>query len=253
MLILLVSLPPIVLANTPLLNNAITQTQHPTSQNATDKTREYINLDGDLSLSPQQDSLYWNPHSVGLIDTPHWQITFSNQTEMHLETTANESGHIATGAWWTTSFKTKQKIPLYAASPIQIAVSFNVNLLDANLYSGNEWLRIALACAVQRSDNSVVYTEMDLWDSPTALAHPSGNIQHDGNIIYKGGDVVEYKIDQLSQNQWRSCQLDLTSYVNDAWKLKPSDLLESVYFVVEAGGAVNVTLRADDFQIALLT
>jgi hypothetical protein len=246
MLILLLSLPPIVLANAPLLSN-------PTSQNAKGKTRETINLDGNLSLSPQQNSLYWNPHSVGLTTSSHWQITFNNQTEMHLETTANESGHIAMGAWWTTSFKTKQKIPLYTASPVQIAVSFNVNLVNASLHSGNEWLRIALACAVQRIDSSVVYTEMDLWDSPSALVHPSGNIQQGGNIIYKGGDVVEYKIDQLSQDQWRSYQLDLTSCINNAWQLKPGDLLESVYFVVETGGAVNVTLRAGDLQIALLT
>lgn len=252
-LILLMSLPPIVLANTPPLNNATTQTPPPTSQNATDKTHETINLDGDLSLSPKQNSLYWNPHSVGLTSSSHWQITFNNQAEIHLQTTANESGHIATGAWWTTSFKTKQKTPLYTTNPTQIVVSFNVSLVNVSLQSGNEWLRIALACAVQRSDGSVVYTEMDLWDSHTAYANPLGNIQQGGNIIYKGGDVVEYKSDQISQNQWRSYQLDLTSCINNAWQLKPGDLLESVYFVVEAGGAVNVTLRADDLQIALLT
>jgi hypothetical protein len=172
---------------------------------------------------------------------------------MHLQTTTNESGHIATGAWWTTSFITKQKLSLYTASPAQIAVTFNVSLKNINLQTGNEWLRIALACATQRNDNSVVYTEMDLYDSPKALTNPTGNTQQGGNTIYKSTNTIEYQIDHLPQNQWRSYQLDLTSCINNSWQLKPGDLLESVYFVVEADGAVNATFTADDLQISLLT
>jgi hypothetical protein len=253
LLLILVSLPTLSLANIPVSGNATRGTQQFSRKDLASKNLEVLNTDGDLSLNPEQNANVWNPHTVGLTNASSWTITFINETEMRLKTSANEAGHIATGAWWTTSFTTRQKLPLYTSEPVQVAASFRAVLANADLTIGNEWLRIALACAVQRSDNSVVYTEMDLWDSPTALASPSGNIQQGGNIIYKGGDVVEYKIDQLSQNQWKSYQLNLTSRITNAWQLKSSDLLESVYFVVEAGGAVNVTFRADDLQIALLT
>lgn len=242
MIILIMSLPSIVLANTP---QKITQT----NLNATYET---INTDGDLTLSPNQNRYYWNPHAVGLTDQSNWTATYDNQAEIHLETTTNEKGHVATGAWWTTSFKTNQKTPLYTTQPAQIIADFRINILNVTCNTGNEWLRIALASATQRNDGTVVYTEIDLWDSPATLANPSGNINQGGNIIYKGGDVVEYKIDQPHINEWKTNRLDITSYINSAWQLKPGDRLESIYFVVEAAGAVNVTLIADDLQVLRL-
>jgi hypothetical protein len=171
---------------------------------------------------------------------------------MYLKTTATEAGHIATGAWWTNSFKQKQKLPMYTSKPVDIVATLRIDILNANLSLGNEWLRVALACAIQRGDSSVVYTEMDLWDSPPALAHPSGNLRLGGNIVYQGGDVIEYKVSQLVIGQWTAFTLNLTQNINKAWQLKPGDVLESVYFVVEAAGAVNVTVKADDLLIARL-
>jgi hypothetical protein len=243
-LLLAASLPSLLFANVPTSSNATVQLD-PTNA----KT---INIDGDLSQNPEQNRIIWNPHSVGLTSTSDWRITFTDEVEMHLNTTAIETGHIATGAWWTTSFKPKEKLLMYGLEPVNIAASFRINVLNANLYSGKEWLRMALACAIQRSNSSVVYTEMDLWDSPAVLAHPSGNIRLGGNIVYRGGDVVEYKIDQMATLQWRSYALNLTQCINDAWQLKPGDLLESVYFVVEAAGAINATVRADDLLLARL-
>jgi hypothetical protein len=251
-LIILVSLPTLLLTSIPPPDNAKAQPLQFAQEDLTPKTSETINIDGNLSLSPEQNKIYWNPHSVGLTSTSDWKITFTDEVEMHLQTTENAQGHIATGAWWTTSFKTKEKLPMYTSEPVNIAASFRINILTANLHSGKEWLRMALVCAIQRSDNSVVYTEMDLWDSPAVIAHPSGNIELGGNIAYKGGDVVEYKIDQMATLQWRSYALNLTQFINNAWQLKPGDLLESVYFVVEAAGAVNATVRADDVQIVAL-
>jgi hypothetical protein len=252
LLMILVSLPTLLLADIPVSGNATSQPQQLSQQDLKSRTSEIINTDGNLSLSPEQNKIYWNPHSVGLTDASNWKITFTNETEMHLQTTANESGHIATGAWWTTSFKTRQKLPLYTSKPVQIVAGFRINVLNADCSSGNEWLRIALACATQRADGSVVYTEMDLWDSPTALANPSGNINLGGNTVYRGGDVVEYKIDQAPENEWRSYMLDLTDHIDKAWLLRPGDVLESVYFVVEAAGAVTVTVKTDDLAIARL-
>jgi hypothetical protein len=246
------SLPAIFLANIPLSGNATSQPRQNLLRDLTPRTSEILNFDGDLSLNPEQDRIFWNPHSVGLTSASDWKITFTDEAEMHLKTTAAEAGHIATGAWWTTSFESKEKISMYTLRTENIAVSFRINVITADLYSGKEWLRVALACAIQRSDSSVVYTEMDLWDSPTVLAHPSGNVGIGGNTVYRGGDVVEYKVDQVATLQWINYALNLTQYINDAWQLKPGDMLESVYFVVEAAGAVAANVRADDLLIVCL-
>jgi hypothetical protein len=251
-LALIANLPILLLANTPASGNTTARSIQPSQQDLMANTSETININGDLLLSPEQNENLWNAHSVGLTEASDWKITFTDKAEMRLKTTATEAGHIATGAWWTTSFKTKQKLPMYTSKPANIAAGFRINILNADLNSGNEWLRAALACAIQRTDGSVVYTEMDLWDSPRVLAHPSGNVRLGGDIVYQGGDVVEYKVDQAATGQWRSYTLNLTQCINDAWQIKPGDLLESVYFVVEAAGAVNVTVKADFLLIVRL-
>ena len=198
MLITMVSIPLLLLANAPISGNATQDAEQSSLKDFASKTFVVINTDGDLSLNPEQNMNLWNPHAVGLTSASNWRITFVNETEMWLETSASETGHIATGSWWTTSFLTRQRLSIYTSEPVRIAASFRINVLDVDLSSGNEWLRIALACAIQRSDESIVYTEMDLWDSLTALAHPSGNIRLGGDVVYNGGDVVEYKIDQVT-------------------------------------------------------
>jgi len=211
-----------------------------------------INVGGDVSLTEQENRIVWNPHVVGLTGASHWKTTFNNETQITLQTTADEAGHVAAGAWWTTSFKSNSKIQLHTSEPIRIVASFRVKILTASYESNSAWLRMALACAVQRSDDSVVYTEMDFWDSPKALQHPSGNIKEGGDIVYKGGDVVEYKIDQAAMGKWINYSLDLTHFTDRAWSLKSGDSLESVYIVVETmGAAVDVSLIVDDFWITL--
>jgi len=213
---------------------------------------ETLNLDGDLSLTEAQNRAHWNPHSTGLTEASAWSATFHDETEISLTTAPTEAGHVATGAWWTTSFKSQSRIPLYDTEPRQLYAHFRVEIASITLQTENEWLRIALACAVKRGNDAVVYTEMDLWDSPNATRHPSGNIQSGGNTIYRGGDVVEYKIDQASPGEWTSHSVDLTRQVDSAWALKPGDSLESVYVVIEVTGSVSVTLKVDDLWITQL-
>jgi hypothetical protein len=216
----------------------------------TSNTFVTINIDGDVSLNEAENRIYWNPHSVGLTSASNWTVSFNNETQILLRTTADEAGHIATGAWWTTSFKSKTKPPLYTLKPIKFIANFRVNIATVHYEADNEWLRIALACAIQRSDGSVVYTEMDFWDSPNTLGHPSGNIGHGGNIIYRGGDVVEYKIDQAIVGQWTNYSLDLTRFINTAWLLRSGDALESVYIVIETmGTSVDIEVKIDDLWI----
>jgi hypothetical protein len=211
-----------------------------------------INVNGDVSLAEDQNRIHWNPHSTGLTNTSIWNVTFKNETEIFLKTSIGEAGHVATGAWWTTSFKSNEKLQLYNSKPIRLLASFRVNIVKVHHQPSGEWLRIALACAVQRSEGSVVYTEMDFWDSPNTLRHPSGNIRFGGNIVYQGGDVVEYKIDQAETGIWKNYSLDLTRYIDLAWSLKPGDMLESVYIVVETMGAVEVNVKVDDLWITML-
>ncbi len=212
-----------------------------------------INIDGDVALAPEQNRIYWNPHSTGLTNASAWKTTFDNETEIYLRTTDGEAGHVATGAWWTTSFKAAEKLPLYTLKPVRVVANFTVNIVEIDLFKGNEWLRIALACAVQRRDGQVVYTESDIWDSPATLSSPNGNVVTGGNTIYKGGDVVEYKIDQATVGKWTNYSVDLTKSIDSAWSLKSGDVLESAYIVVEAIGSLSVTVAIDDFWLVKLT
>jgi len=216
------------------------------------ETPGIVNVDGDVSLREEQNRNYWNPHTTGLTDASAWAVTFNNETEISLRTTSNEAGHVATGAWWTTGFKTNKKLDLYGSGPLQVVASFRANVAALSLQSGQEWLRIAFACAVQRFDGSVVYTETDFWDSPNALAAPSGNVKTGGNIVYRGGDVVEYKIDQAAIGEWKNYFVDLTRHIDSAWSLKSGDVLESAYIVVEIIGEVSVTVKIDDFWLTKL-
>jgi hypothetical protein len=239
--------PALLLTNCAVSSQAVPQT---TSEQAlTYGKHEIINIDGDVSLNEAQNRIYWNPHSTGLTDASTWSVTFENETKIFLETVQSEAGHVAAGAWWTTSFKTNTRIPLYTGKPQRLFASFRVNIAGVCCQSGDEWLRIALAFAVKRSNGAVVYTEMDFWDSPNTLMHPSGNIKFGGNIVYQGGDVVEYKIDQAVIGEWKGYSLDLTRQFDSAWSLKDGDLLESVYIVVETIGSVTVTLKVDDLWI----
>jgi len=250
--ILLEMLTALLLVNCSVSSQPIPDTGNRMQRTLTVDTARIINVDGDVSLSEVQNRLYWNTHSTGLTNTANWTVTFNNETEIFLKTGPNEAGHVATGAWWTASFKSNEKLPLYTSKPLQVTASFRANVLTADCESGLEWLRIALACAIQRPNGSVVYTEMDFWDSPTVLACQSGNTRFGSNIVYKGGDVVEYKMGQANLAEWTNYSVDLTEHINSAWSLKPGDALESVYVVAEVIGATAVTVKVDDLWIACL-
>src|SRR4030066_146179 len=79
-----------------------------------------------------------------------------------------EPGHIATGTWRTTSFQTRQKTPIYNT---HIQATFQALLTQAAYTPDNEWLRIALATAVQRADGSITYKKLAFYDTPTPHTH----------------------------------------------------------------------------------
>jgi len=211
---------------------------------------EVLNVDGDASLSALEDKKYWNPHMVGFTGAVLWDVSFSDEVSIILKTVNGEGGHIATGMWWTAGFKSRAKIPLHSSFPSKIYVDFDVKVDNIEYGEKDEWLRIALACAVQRGNGYVVYTEMDFWDSPNTQRHPEGNVRLGEDIIYQGGDVVEFKIDQIPIGVWKHYRADLTYYVDRAWRIRPDDQLESVYIVIESGNnPVKVLLRVDNLWI----
>ena len=227
-----------LLATLPLITNALT------TQTAA-KTTVTINTNGDLTLSDQENRDTWNPHTCGFTQAT---ATFANNTcTINLNKTTPEPGHIATGAWWTTNFRTRQKPALINT---QVQATFQACLTQATYQPPNEWLRIALATATQRADGTVVYTELDFYDTPNTQNHPTGNTNTGGNTIYEAGDVVEYKTDQIPTNQWKNYTLDITSHVNQAWTVRQGDQLESVYIVIEtANTPTQVTLQIRNLWI----
>jgi hypothetical protein len=86
--------------------------------------------------------------------------------------------------------------------------------------------------------------------NPRTVQHK--NISRGGNLIYKGGDVIEYRMAQAGLAKWTNYMLDLTKSINQGWPLKPGDMLESVYIVVEAIGQTTVTVKVDDLWIVAL-
>jgi len=210
-----------------------------------------LNIDGDVSLRASEDEKYWNPHAVGFTGAVVWNVYFNDDVLIILETVNGEGGHVATGMWWTAGFKSRTKMPLCGPMPPKVYVNFDIKVDNIEYEVEGEWLRIALACAVQRNDGSVVYTEMDLWDSPNTQRHPKGNIHLGGDIIYQGGDVVEFKIDRIPIGEWKHYPVDLTSYIDRAWKIRPHDCLESVYIVVESSSKpVKVVMRIDNLWMS---
>lgn len=210
-----------------------------------------VNLDGDLSLDGFEDHMYWSPHATGLEDVSKWNVTFTDELSISIKTERADSGHVAAGAWWTSAFKPANKLSLYSSKPMRLLASFTANVAFAKCISGQEWLRFAIAFAVQRSDGSVVYTELDFWDSPKVLDSEKGDVRTGGDLIYSGGGVVEYKIAQAGIGIWTNYSLDLGSCFDRAWSVKTGDMLESVYLVVEVVGDVEVLLKADNLWIAV--
>mgnify|MGYP000232784499 CR=1 FL=1 len=230
-------------------------TPHPEPYRSHPRSGEWktLNLNGDVSLPPPYCGRHWSMHTVGFTDATVWRVFFEGEVKVVLKTASGERGHLAVGMWWTTGFRHGLKIPLISSTPTRIVVDFDVMIESLRLEGVDRWLRVALACAVQRGDGAVVYTEMDFWDSPNTLRHPRGNVSLGGEIVYQGGDVVEYKIDQIPLGVWRHYRVDLTEYVDRAWGIRPGDRLESVYIVIEViENPVEIVLHLDNFWVKAL-
>jgi hypothetical protein len=206
-----------------------------------------LNVDGDVSFPTVDDRRVWNPHACGFTQDAMWDFSFGESVAIALRTVSGEGGHVAAGMWWTSGFVDGEKIPL---EDTRIQVDFDVRVSRFEYEAPDDWLRIALACAVQRGSGDVVYTELDVLDSPTTQQHPRGTIRWGGDVLYQFGDVVEFKVDQLPLAAWRHYQLDVTDYIDRAWQIRAGDRLESVYLVVESDRtAVDVLVAVDNLWI----
>ncbi|MEM1564003.1 MAG: hypothetical protein QW161_04950 [Candidatus Bathyarchaeia archaeon] len=197
-----------------------------------------MNIDGDLEFDTIQDYWFWHPHSAGgnIAEKmgDEWNVSFSDYATLVLKASEGKYGHIAAGTWWINWAEAGfSKVPLNQT----IIVSVDIRVRAAN-YTGDAWLRIAIASAFQDPNSiggySVKYTELDLYDNPQALSHPQGNAKRGGNIIFQGGDVVEFKYDSIQLGEWRHYEFNMTKWHEDAWNdIAKTGLLESVYIVIE--------------------
>jgi hypothetical protein len=188
-----------------------------------------------------------------------WWINFTDKADMYLGGN-NILENIATGFWWG-SFPNGNKYPIDDIQTLEAVVDINVIRAD---YSDNDWLRYAIDTAVVRnngplcSNYSVIYTELDFWDSPAALHHPNGNINQGGDTIFAGGNVVEYKIDNWENrplNQWKHYHIDFLPYINSTLKtlcngvgIQSGDKLESVYVVIETNSSTTSEILVANFS-----
>jgi len=196
-----------------------------------------LNVDGDLELDALKDAVFWHPHSAGgniAEMDDEWNVSFGDYATIVLKVSEGNYGHIAVGTWWIDWAESGfSKVPLNQT----IIVAVDIRVRDVNL-TGKAWLRIAIASAFQDPKSvggyGVKYTELDLYDSQQALNHPKGNIKNGGNIIFKGGDVVEFKYDFIPLDEWRHYEFNLTRWHENAWgNIVKRWLLESVYIVIE--------------------
>jgi hypothetical protein len=214
---------------------------------------DVVNVDGDVSLSEGENWVCWNPHSTGFTARSVWTASFGGEVCLSLGTVAGEAGHVACGAWWTAGFRSGVRVPLCAGGLDRFCVCFRACVVAAVCGAGGEWLRFALAFAVKRGDGGVVYTELDFWDSAAVMVRASGDVRFGGDVVFRGGDVVEFKVGQAVVGLWRSYSLDLSGMFERAWGIRQGDLLESVYVVVEAEGCVSAGLKVDDFWVTRLS
>jgi hypothetical protein len=204
-----------------------------------------LNLGGAVDIPA--DGRHWNFHSFGFEGDVDWRVDIGEKVEVSLKTEKGDSGHIAVGTWWNNGFTEKTKIPLYNH---EIRVEFDVKINKFEYLEPGEWLRVALACAVQRSDGTVVYTELDFIDSPNTLKHPHGDIASGGDVVYRGGNVVEFMVDEMPLGVWRHFSLRITDYIEKAWLISEGDVLESVYLVIETDdNPVQVELELDNLWL----
>ena len=216
-----------------------------------------LNSDGNFSADSATDAAYHNPHVFGDVQT--WSISFNDYMTLQLQSNSTNIGHIASGTWyynWSLPSTTvHDRMPLNYT----YILDTDVRITNVNFSSG-AWLRIAFAAAFcdryNQSGHDVKYTELDIYDSPTALNSSSGDAAGGGNVIYQGQDVVEYRVANVNiSDTWSHFTWNLTQYITSAWGSMVSNnefKLESVYAVIEVIGATNATVDVDNFNLYVL-
>lgn len=147
----------------------------------------------------------------------------------------NDYGNIAVGSWFIG-----RNIPAYKG----ISLKVNVRINKASNISG--WVRIALVCAVNFLGKTL-YTELDIWDSPY--------IKVNDKVVYKGGNVIELKYDQIIIGEWKRYTINFTECILKAWgsNVLYSSTLESIYLVVEFDrgslGSISIDIRGFEVRM----
>mgnify|MGYP000580738141 FL=1 len=92
-----------------------------------------------------------------------------------------------------------------------------------------------------------LYTELDIWDSPY--------IKVNDKVVYKGGNVIELKYDQIIIGEWKRYTINFTECILKAWgsNVLYYSTLESIYLVVEfdRGSLGNISIDVRGFEVRM--
>ena len=147
----------------------------------------------------------------------------------------DDYGNIAVGSWFID-----KNIPLSK----RISLSVDIKINKASNISG--WVRVALVCAVNFLGKTL-YTELDIWDSPY--------IKVNDKVVYKGGNVIELKYDQIIIGEWKRYTINFTECILKAWgsNVLYYSTLESIYLVIEFDrgslGSISIDIRGFEVRI----
>ena len=147
----------------------------------------------------------------------------------------NDYGNIAVGSWFIG-----RNIPAYKG----VSLKVNVRINKASNISG--WVRIALVCAMNYRGKTL-YTELDIWDSPY--------IKINNGVVYRGGNVIELKYDQIIVGEWKRYTINFTECILKAWgsNVLYYSTLESIYLVVEfdRGSLGSISIDVRGFEVRM--
>jgi hypothetical protein len=174
------------------------------------------------------EARYWKPRAYNL-EKADWDIRFGDQITMSLRNKASEFGHIACGAWWTTNFIDRKKLPLQNVTSLRYSV--DVRLTEADYSPSHSIPRMAVVAVINR-DGVVRYVELDFRDTPAAYAlfYP------DGNKYFNGTDEYSYALNKIPPGWWLTIKHDFLPYMKECWGDLSRAALESVYVVIESDG-----------------
>jgi hypothetical protein len=200
---------------------------------------EVLNKDGYFELDPPHDA-YWFDTKFPADWNCTKSMTFGTEDGTDIVTryfkilaTETRAGNVAIGHWWDHNglLTSPNKTPMSVPRALRLDAELKITLINADPLAT---FRIAIVIEIMKATvGDKRYVELDIYDTLPQQQMDSGDIPEDGDIVFTGNDVVEFKVDQLTLNTWRTYNLDFQKYIKRAWGLDEDDEICSVYLCYE--------------------